>query len=79
MPVIVQIQKLVAPLCEYSQRIFEESDDNQKPAESWKVSAEKTGQLFGLKQEPQGVARGKEGCVAATRRVKTTYGLIGSL
>jgi hypothetical protein len=37
-PVIMQIQQLVAPLCQDSQGILEERDDDQESANGWQVS-----------------------------------------
>lgn len=37
MSVVVEICKLVVPLCDYAQRIFEESDDNQEATNCWEV------------------------------------------
>lgn len=38
-PVVMQVEQLVAPLCQDPQRILEESDHDQEPAKSWEVSA----------------------------------------
>lgn len=38
MSVVVQVEQLVAPLRYYSQRIFEECNDDQEAAEGWEVS-----------------------------------------
>ena len=37
-PVIVQVEQLIAPLCYYSQCVLEESDDDQEAADGWEVS-----------------------------------------
>jgi len=37
--VVTQVDKLVAPLRDDSESIFEESDDNEESADSWEVSA----------------------------------------
>jgi len=37
-PVVVQIGELVAPLCNDSERIFQECDDDQKATNGWKIS-----------------------------------------
>lgn len=38
MTVVMQVKKLVAPLCYYTQGIFEESHDNQESADCGQVA-----------------------------------------
>ena len=35
MAVVMQVDQLVAPLRYYSQRVFEECDDNQEASKGW--------------------------------------------
>jgi hypothetical protein len=37
----MQVQKLVAPLRQDPERILKKSDDDQKPAQGWEISAVK--------------------------------------
>jgi hypothetical protein len=44
-PVVVEICELVVPLCQYAQRVFEESDDDQEAADCWQISIQDFRQL----------------------------------
>lgn len=36
--VVVEVQKLVAPLCDDAERILQESDDNEESPNRWQIS-----------------------------------------
>jgi hypothetical protein len=38
-PIIVQVQELVAPLCQNSKSVLEKGNNDQKSANGWEVSA----------------------------------------
>lgn len=40
MPKVFQVDELIAPLCKYSQGVFEERNHDQETADSWEVSGE---------------------------------------
>lgn len=36
--VVMQVDELVAPLCDDSQRVFEEGDDDEEASEGWQIA-----------------------------------------
>lgn len=72
--VVVEICKLVAPLCQNTQRILKKSNDDQETANSWKVPIEAIVSSI--------VARIAHSCcdsaLQALPTAQKTYGLIGS-
>ena len=44
----MEVKKLVIPLCNYSERIFKEGDNNQETANSWEISENRLSAAFSI-------------------------------
>jgi hypothetical protein len=46
MPVVVEICELIGPLCDYAQRVFEKSYDDEEATNAREIAMEQTGQSY---------------------------------